>query len=294
MSHRLHTVVDAQESKANIREEVNSNSAEKEKSPLLFRPSPYDIISGRGGKSNHHPGNVFFRKAIDYKKSLWDVTAKPHRHLVAKALIKGLEMQNPPSRFLRLDDITKLYYEMEEDEKVDKVCQALRESRGKQQLSSVGEISHHASGAAGTSGYGQLVGTRRQMMIRRQINPAWTGALRALLLPPLMKCLSTHSSHIIKEAARMKFRADRHKQSPRAGKLESKIARKCSKSHAAFQRKKLQQFYATLRTEWHRQFSARFPVLRKEGKSEKEALEQARQECDREMRYQAIRNGGER
>ena len=64
-----------------------------------------DVLSGRGGRINNHPGNITFRLIVeDYKHEYLDPrTRKLEKAHVAARLVAQIRSANPPGRFLKED-----------------------------------------------------------------------------------------------------------------------------------------------------------------------------------------------
>ena len=67
----------------------------------------HDVLSGRGGRINNHPGNITFRTVVeDYKREYLDPrTRKLEKAHVAARLVSQIRSTNPPGRFLREDPV---------------------------------------------------------------------------------------------------------------------------------------------------------------------------------------------
>ena len=64
-----------------------------------------DVLSGRGGRINNHPGNITFRRIVEeYKVEYLDPrTRKLEKAHVAARLVSQIRCSNPPGRFLKED-----------------------------------------------------------------------------------------------------------------------------------------------------------------------------------------------
>ena len=64
-----------------------------------------DVLSGRGGRINNHPGNITFRTVVeDYKREYLDPRiCKLEKAHVAALLVAQIRSANPPGRFLKED-----------------------------------------------------------------------------------------------------------------------------------------------------------------------------------------------
>jgi hypothetical protein len=88
----------------------------------------FDILCGRGGKSNHHPGNKMYRHVVGYMK-------KRYHHCPGKAEKTDLSRQIVDyctaygARFLKHETETGQYYILSKDEARRKTSQALREPK---------------------------------------------------------------------------------------------------------------------------------------------------------------------
>lgn len=72
---------------------------------LISELNNNDVLSGRGGRINNHPGNITFRLVCqDYKREYLDPrTRKLEKAHVAARLVTQIRSTNPPGRFLRED-----------------------------------------------------------------------------------------------------------------------------------------------------------------------------------------------
>ncbi|KAL7525599.1 hypothetical protein ACHAWF_001661, partial [Thalassiosira exigua] len=93
-------------------------------------PHPHDVLSGRGGRINSHPGNVRFRSAVDsLKREYLDPrTKKVEKARIAAQIASEVRARHPPGRFLKEDPHTGLWVEIGDERAWKKAGQALRES----------------------------------------------------------------------------------------------------------------------------------------------------------------------
>ncbi|GKY94858.1 hypothetical protein MPSEU_000450700 [Mayamaea pseudoterrestris] len=96
------------------------NSAE-----LVEEPKEVDVLCGRGGMSNHHPGNEWYRRLIRSNRPLYRACPKHTKLLVSKAIVQAVEQQG--GRFLEKDKKSKLFVQVPYKRAVDKTSQGLRE-----------------------------------------------------------------------------------------------------------------------------------------------------------------------
>eukprot|EP00533_Pseudo-nitzschia_delicatissima_P010158 CAMPEP_0116113996 /NCGR_PEP_ID=MMETSP0327-20121206/19792_1 /TAXON_ID=44447 /ORGANISM="Pseudo-nitzschia delicatissima, Strain B596" /LENGTH=569 /DNA_ID=CAMNT_0003607363 /DNA_START=122 /DNA_END=1831 /DNA_ORIENTATION=- len=98
-------------------------------------PHPHDVLCGRGGQSNNHPGNEWFRRLVRSNRALYRSCPKHTKLLVAKAIVQAVHQQEPRGRFIKLKDGGEDYQwePITYSQSVNKTSQALREkeARGK-------------------------------------------------------------------------------------------------------------------------------------------------------------------
>jgi len=89
----------------------------------------WDILSGRGGKSNHHPGNKRFRQVVDEMKNKYRTTnVKTDKTALSKAIVDYVESYG--GRFLTKKNAKDGHYRvMTKAESRKKTSQALRETK---------------------------------------------------------------------------------------------------------------------------------------------------------------------
>lgn len=121
-------------------------------------PKDEDVLFGRGGRTNHHPGNLRLRQIVEtyrhiyYRKypPLIPLKRKDTLHViffksssslihlfleakkidkpnVSKLIVGALRSANPPSRFLRLNEETSRWEDVGDKRAAEKVSQTLRE-----------------------------------------------------------------------------------------------------------------------------------------------------------------------
>lgn len=109
----------------------------KEKSPKkktqnwplreIKEPHENDVLYGRGGGTNHHPGNKRYRKMVEDRKLDYVNSKRLDKPLVALEIIREWRGQDPPGRFLKLDEKTGLWQDVGDKRAREKTSQALRE-----------------------------------------------------------------------------------------------------------------------------------------------------------------------
>jgi len=90
-------------------------------------PHDNDVMYGRGGGTNHHPGNKRYRKWVEDRKLEYVNSKRLDKPLVALEIIRKWRAQLPPGRFLKLDEKTGLWNDVGDKKAREKTSQALRE-----------------------------------------------------------------------------------------------------------------------------------------------------------------------
>jgi hypothetical protein len=97
--------------------------AQKEPSPFSLT----DVLCGRGGFINKHPGNIIYRKVVEYNKATYKQVPKRDRILVSQSIVQTI--LNRGGRFLISEGGSKQnsWKEVDFRKAVQKTSQALRE-----------------------------------------------------------------------------------------------------------------------------------------------------------------------
>lgn len=93
----------------------------------IKEPHDNDVMYGRGGGTNHHPGNKKYRKMVEDRKLEYVNSKRLDKPLVALEIIRYWRSQLPPGRFLKLDEKTGLWHDVGDKKAREKTSQALRE-----------------------------------------------------------------------------------------------------------------------------------------------------------------------
>ena len=88
-----------------------------------------DVICGRGGAVNNHPGNMRFRQLISKFKHQYMTESKQSKPYVAVRVLEAVKSSTPPGRFLV--KYPGGYLECGDDRAREKAKQALREGAAK-------------------------------------------------------------------------------------------------------------------------------------------------------------------
>mmetsp|Transcript_13474 Transcript_13474/g.25762 ORF Transcript_13474/g.25762 Transcript_13474/m.25762 type:complete len:159 (-) Transcript_13474:119-595(-) len=94
-------------------------------------PHDSDVLSGRGGGVNGHPGNKRYRSLVASVKAeyLSPRTRKIQKsHIAANIVCMIRQQSEPPGRFLKMDTSTGMWHEIGDKSAFRKTGQALREN----------------------------------------------------------------------------------------------------------------------------------------------------------------------
>lgn len=84
-----------------------------------------DVLCGRGGGTNVHPGNKHFRTLIDQHRKIYLKARKNDKPAISRSIVRTIRNKN--GRFLKKDSKTKLWYEIGDSMAREKTSQALRQ-----------------------------------------------------------------------------------------------------------------------------------------------------------------------
>ena len=88
---------------------------------------PHDVLCGRGGFVNKHPGNIVFRKLVDANKERYRSCPVDHKALLSQSIVEVIFNQTPPGRFLEKSPGGKGWMEVGKAKARQKTSQTLRE-----------------------------------------------------------------------------------------------------------------------------------------------------------------------
>lgn len=110
---------------------INDDEMPKSVSSDLSKISRNDVLCGRGGLTNHHPGNIFFRQLVRQRQEMYLRASKRDKASVAKSIVETIRNLNPPGRFLKkkADNSSEegVWCEIGNRKAREKTSQALRE-----------------------------------------------------------------------------------------------------------------------------------------------------------------------
>jgi hypothetical protein len=92
-------------------------------------PHNNDVLCGRGGTINSHPGNEQYRTFVERKKRVY-LTArfKREKRLIAQSIVDEIRKLDPPGRFLLKEANGDYWLDVGDEKARDKTSQALREN----------------------------------------------------------------------------------------------------------------------------------------------------------------------
>lgn len=126
-------------------------SIPKKKAALCYvdEPHAHDVLSGRGGLINKHPGNVAFRRVVEANKQTYHSCKKEHKLLLSQSIVEAVQNQNPSGRFLAQEKGTGRWYDVGKARAIQKTSQGLREGADKIRKDLMGTGSDSAGSGKG-------------------------------------------------------------------------------------------------------------------------------------------------
>lgn len=113
--------------KKRVRKPRRAIPTEKEYIPADAQPTQSDVVGGRGGRSNHHPGNRpywirILESRLEYTRSRSD----HEKARIASGILRYVQ-EELNGRFLNIESKTKRWYILPDAVVLDKIKQALRD-----------------------------------------------------------------------------------------------------------------------------------------------------------------------
>ena len=102
-------------------------SQEPEDRTQIVEPNEDDVLFGRGGMTNHHPGNKIYRSLVEAHKPDYNIAPTKMRPRVAKRIIFAMRNSKKNIRFLKRDSKTNTWFDVGDAVASSKCSQALRE-----------------------------------------------------------------------------------------------------------------------------------------------------------------------
>jgi hypothetical protein len=84
-----------------------------------------DVLSGRGGGTNVHPGNRNFRDLINLHRRAYLKARKNDKPAISRAIVRAI--RETTGKFLKKDEKSNLWFEIGDDAAREKTSQALRQ-----------------------------------------------------------------------------------------------------------------------------------------------------------------------
>jgi len=84
-----------------------------------------DVLSGRGGGTNQHDGNCYFRALINKNREQYLRAKKNDKPFISLSIVSAIRQRN--GRFLKNDEKSGLWFEIGDDAAREKTSQALRQ-----------------------------------------------------------------------------------------------------------------------------------------------------------------------
>jgi len=111
---------------SSISSSSNSNSNRKEPAvKVYYEPQDADVLLGRGGRTNHHPGNKRYLEAKDLIQDRYLAASKNEKTDISQELVDVVHAWG--GRFLQLDEIANKWFEVTNIKARKKASQTLRE-----------------------------------------------------------------------------------------------------------------------------------------------------------------------
>uniref|UniRef100_A0A8J9X4D0 DUF6824 domain-containing protein n=1 Tax=Phaeodactylum tricornutum TaxID=2850 RepID=A0A8J9X4D0_PHATR len=119
-------------------EDDDDNNNNDSPAQQVSKPGLHDVLLGRGGGTNNHQGNVFFRKLVNEHKMRYLACSKVDKPKVAREVVCLWRKLTPPGRFLSRHEEARrgpgsvkaadtLWYEVGDKKAREKASQCLRE-----------------------------------------------------------------------------------------------------------------------------------------------------------------------
>lgn len=94
----------------------------------IIIPRDHDILLGRGGKNNGFAGNEQLRIMARAMRDRYMVSSKKEKSAIARDLVKQVQDLSPPGRFLKRENVTAAWEEVDLASGKEKASQCLRDA----------------------------------------------------------------------------------------------------------------------------------------------------------------------
>ena len=125
----------------------------------VSKPLETDIMNGRGGITNHHPGNQRYRRVVSLLKHFYTTCSSGEKGRISQAIVASIREQN--GRFLESNPSKGTWFDIGDEKAIEKTSQCLREFRtntnakkGKNKAVSASTVDAVASAAAASAAGG--------------------------------------------------------------------------------------------------------------------------------------------
>ena len=91
-------------------------------------PNNTDVLCGRGGGTNNHPGNLIYRQFVEDEQLNYTQSPKSDKILYSNNVVQRIRNQDPPGRFLQKNN-SNTYDDIGDQKAREKTSQCLREGQ---------------------------------------------------------------------------------------------------------------------------------------------------------------------
>lgn len=96
-------------------------------SEIIIVVNSNDVLCGRGGETNHHPGNVQYRGLVKIHQRAYLHAKRRDKPRIARIIVDTIRRQIPHGRFLKKDTVSGAWKDVGNVKAREKTSQALRE-----------------------------------------------------------------------------------------------------------------------------------------------------------------------
>jgi hypothetical protein len=87
-----------------LKESISADNNTDEEKEGITEYGDHDVLLGRGGVTNNHPGNIHFRQIVEDHKETYKAAPQHRKMQLAKDIVSKWRDQSPPGRFLKKMD----------------------------------------------------------------------------------------------------------------------------------------------------------------------------------------------
>ena len=153
--------------------EIDNTTLDKKSWPLhgIEEPGNNDCLVGRGGGTNHHPGNKRYRQIIADNRATYKGLPRSgsDKANLAMKIVQNWRAQEPTGRFLKINEETRLWDDVGDELARVKVSQSLREkgtekkgNKKREEVVSISTVSRSRSDSTSTWGTTQIEQQQQQ------------------------------------------------------------------------------------------------------------------------------------